>query len=203
MNILTLYSVNLPDADHVHGLDTWTSLEVVDWREVNTRVRGCENGHWQIALWTVSAWGFGAFHHDLTYRMGNVVHAKVEPQNEILVSQRLAIEELIEVNGRVGLVHGVEDVSRSRFCLLCNGEHEISLSPSCGVEKHIGVFNGKVASACVWHDLVRPVFSVSGLLILVQDKHFLWSRRLPIKAALVFCFKETPFQLHRAVLSTL
>lgn len=135
--------------------------------------------------------------------MGNVMHAKIEPQDEILVSQRLAIEELVEVNWWIGLVHGVEDAGRPRFCLLGNGEHEIPFGPSCRVEKHTRVFNGKMAGACIWHNSVGPVFSVSGLLVLVQDKHFLWSRRLPIKAALIFCLKETPFQFHRAVLSTL
>jgi hypothetical protein len=47
---LNPYSMHLPNTNHIHSLDAWTSFEVIDRRKVNARVRSREDSHWQISL---------------------------------------------------------------------------------------------------------------------------------------------------------
>jgi hypothetical protein len=71
-----------------------TVVEVL-WSEDNAGVRFRIQGHGNI--WSTSATHQTKRGEILTFASDEMVHAQVEPQNQILLLHRLAVEELLEV----------------------------------------------------------------------------------------------------------
>lgn len=62
------------------------------------------------------------------------MHAKVKPDDDVFLHERLAVEEIIEVDRQVGYVLGLIWVRGARFSIMLSSDGQVVFGPVPGVD---------------------------------------------------------------------
>lgn len=172
-------AVVVVDAHLVHRLATRVLFHVVQRHELDPRMGGREDRVREVA------------------RVGDVVHAQVQPDDEVRLGQVLRVEEVVKVDGRVVHVLGVVGVCGARLVVVLLGDLDVVAGPVCCVDQVRRVLDREVDCALRGQDAVAPVFAVLVLLIHVDHAELGCCIRAPVQTARVFAFDDATLQLHR------
>lgn len=130
------------DSDLVHRVLGRVSNVEVDWFNFHGGVGAGEDGVWQVGL----VW--------------DVVHAEVEPDDEILLVDGFAVEVLAEVDDGVFDIDGVIWMGGLTLGFLALGDVHVVSGPFGGLSQVGGALDGHVNWLGGWVKLVSSVFSV-------------------------------------------
>lgn len=81
-----------------------------------------------------------------------MVHPKIKPDDQVLLFQTFAVEEVVEIDRRVVYILTIEPVSAFGLGILALCDVEVVLGPTCRIDQITAVLHRQVCQACVRQD---------------------------------------------------
>lgn len=134
-------------------------------------------------------------------RVRHMVHTEIQPEDQILLLQALAVKVLVEVDGRIIHVLRVIRVGDPLLVIMLPGDLHVVPSPIGRVDEIRRVLHRQVRRAHGRQDAVPAGHAVLVLLVLVDDDEFRLAIGAPIEAGLVFGGNVAALELHRVALA--
>lgn len=81
-----------------------------------------------------------------------MVHSKIKPDDQVLLFQILAVEEVVKIDRRVVYILTIESMSAFGLSILALCDVQVVLGPSCRVDQITAVLHRQVCQARVRQD---------------------------------------------------